>query len=319
MVESDYTNAASDCLLCGQEIAIFRESIFDTRFGVEGGFNISQCESCGLIQLSFSLPPRELKRLYETYYNFGGNKEGLYTEIRKAFFGSPLYRLWMALDGDLCFHSRRGKGRLLDIGCNEGQGLQIYKQNGFMAEGLELNERAASEARKKGFRVFTDCLEAFQPEQSYDVVVLSHVLEHSLNPREMLTHVARILKPGGQVWISCPNIESWQRDVFGRYWINWHVPFHITFFSAATLKCLLNDSGFEVIKAKYATPSLWVAQSVIASLFAKKGRKNYAQRLPILLGSLILFVRFVFFPFLWLGNLSGRGDCLAIEARKKTN
>jgi len=48
-------------------------------------------------------------------------------------------------------------------------------------------------------------------------------------------------------------------------------------------------------------------------------RNCYAQRLPILLGSLILFVRFVFFPFLWLENLLGRGDCLAVEARKKTD
>ena len=126
----------------------------------------------------------------------------------------------MAIDGDICFHSRRGSGRLLDIGCNEGQGLQIYKQNGFMAEGLELNERTAAEARKRGFRVFTDSLETFHPEQLYDVVVLSQVLEHSVNPKEMLTHVARILKLDGQVWISCPNVENWQRDVFGRYWLN---------------------------------------------------------------------------------------------------
>ena len=89
-----------------------------------------------------------------------------------------------------------------------------------MAEGLQLNDRAASEARKRGFRVFTNSLETFHPEQSYDVVVLSRVLEHSLKPKEMLTHVIRILKPDGQVWISCPNVESWQRDVFGRYWLN---------------------------------------------------------------------------------------------------
>jgi len=99
------------------------------------------------------------------------------------------------------------------------------------------------EAGKRGFRVFTDSLETFHPEQLYDVVILSHVLEHSLKPKEMLTHVARILNPDGEVWISCPNIKSWQQDIFGRYWINWHVPFHITFFSAATLKFLLNDSA----------------------------------------------------------------------------
>ena len=319
MVPKEAKNIVSKCIFCGANLSIELYNVFDTRFGIKDKYKIGRCAICETDQI-LPLPSiKQLKELYETDYNFGGEKDTAYTGFRKYFFSSVLYRLWMAIDGDICFHSKRGNGRLLDIGCNEGQGLQIYKQNGFMAEGLELNDRAASEARKRGFRVFTDSLETFYSKQLYDVVVLSHVLEHSVNPREMLNHVARILKPDGQVWISCPNIESWQRDVFGRYWINWHVPFHITFFSVATLKCLLNDSGFEVIKTKYATPGLWVAQSVIASLFAKKGKKNYAQRSPMLLGSLMFFFRFIFFPFLWLGNLSGRGDCLVIEARKKTN
>jgi 2-polyprenyl-3-methyl-5-hydroxy-6-metoxy-1,4-benzoquinol methylase len=306
-----------DCLFCMEKLSKYKEGIYDTRFGVEGSFDIFKCNACGLVQLWPYPMNYELKSLYETYYNFGGNKKGLYTKLRRLFFESEIYRIWMAIDGDICFHSRRRNGLLLDIGCNEGQGLQIYKKNGFIAEGLEINVRAASEARKRGFWVFTDSLEAFRPERLYDVVVLSHVLEHSVNPIEMLTHVSRILNSDGQVWISCPNVESWQRNTFGRYWINWHVPFHITFFSATTLKSLLNNTGFEVIKIKYATPGLWIAQSIIATLFAKKGKKNYVQRSPILLGFLMFFVRFTFFPLLWLGNLLGRGDCLTIEAQKK--
>jgi hypothetical protein len=60
-----------------------------------------------------------------------------------------------------------------------------------------------------------------------------------------------------------------------------------------------------------------MAQSLVALLFAKKGRKNYALRSPILIGFLMPFVRSIFFPFLWFGNLLGRADCLTIEARKK--
>jgi len=315
--KSESNKTADRCILCGQEIAVFKKNVFDTRFGIEGYSNILQCGSCGLIQLLSSRTSDELKSLYETYYNFGGNKDGLYAEIRNAFFASSLYRLWMVVDGDLCFHSRRGNGRLLDLGCNEGQGLHIYNKNGFTAEGLEVNERAAGEAKKRGFRVFTDPLEAFEPEKSYDVVVLSHVLEHSVKPEEMLANVARILKPDGQAWISCPNAKSLQRNIFGRYWINWHIPFHITFFSVTTLKNLLNSTGFETIKIKFATPGLWIAQSLIATLFAKKGRKNYALRSPILLGLLMFFIRTILFPLLWFGNFLGRGDCLVIEARKK--
>ena len=313
--EPNYT--ADGCLLCNQGIFVFNESVFDSRFGIEGYFNIYRCGSCGLFQLSVSRTSDELKGLYETYYNFSGNKRGFYVELRNAFFASSLYRLWMILDGDLCFHSRRGNGRLLDIGCNEGQGLNFYNKNGFIADGLEVNQRAAAVARKKGFRVFTEPLDGFWPEELYDVVVLSHVLEHSIKPEKMLNDVARILKPDGQVWISCPNVKSWQRNLFGRYWINWHVPFHITFFSVNTLKILLNNTGFEATKVKYATPGLWVAQSVIATLFAKNGRKNYAQRSPILLGVLMFFVRTILFPILWFGNLLGRGDCLILELKKK--
>ncbi|MDM8548998.1 class I SAM-dependent methyltransferase [Desulfobacterales bacterium HSG2] len=304
------------CLFCRNELSILDEGIFDTRFGVEGFFNICQCESCGLIQLSPCPPADELKQLYETYYNFGGSKKGLYTKLRKAFLESVFYRVWMAIDGDICFHSRRGQGRLLDIGCNEGQGLQIYKQNGFTAEGLELNERAASEAGKRGFRVFTDPLETFHPEQLYDVVVLSHVLEHSVNPREMLTHAARILKPDGQIWISCPNIESWQRGTFGRYWINWHVPFHIVHFSPEVLIKLLKDAGFHIINMRQETPALWVTHTMISALFARYGLPTRQLRSTFIIAPWMLIVRFFFFPFLFLGNKMGKGDCLVLIAEK---
>ena len=48
--------------------------------------------------------------------------------------------------------------------------------------------------------------------EAYDVAVLSNVLEHALDPAVMLCDVARILKPGGEVWISCPNAASWLRN-----------------------------------------------------------------------------------------------------------
>ncbi len=258
----------------------------------------------------------QLKYLYETYYNFQEEKGTTYIKLREFFFASVINRFWMLIDGDISFYLRRGQGRLLDIGCNEGRGLQIYRQNGFTAEGLEMNERAASEARKRGFQVFTDSLETFQPEQLYDVAVLSQVLEHSVNPKEMLTHVARILKPDGQLWISCPNIQSWQRHIFGRYWINWHVPFHLVHFSSETLEKLLNEAGFGVISAKQATPALWVAHSIIARIFAKEGKPTRQLRNPILVASLMLVIRGLLFPLLWLGNRFARGDCLIIEAEK---
>lgn len=306
----------SVCLICGSKVTVELQKLFDTRFGIEKVWDICRCADCEIEQ---TVPPpssEELKDLYETYYNFGGEKGTIYTCFREYFFSSVLYRFWLIVDGDISFHNQKGSGRLLDVGCNEGRGLQIYLDNGFVVEGLELNELAAIEARKGGFRVYTDPIETLQPKDPYDIVVLSNVLEHSLDPKDMLTHVARILKPGGQVWISCPNVDSWQCKVFGKYWINWHVPFHIVHFSQSTLTKILQQTGFEVKEIRQESPALWAAHSIIVRLFARLGKPTKHLRNPLLITTLLILIRVFFFPLLWLGNRLGRGDCLVVLAQK---
>lgn len=305
-----------DCVLCHAKPDEILGNIFDTRFGINSAYAIARCPLCGLEQTSPLPCQDELNRLYETYYNFGGEKNTGYTQLRAGFLNSFLYRFWLVLDGDISFQRNSGSGKLLDVGCNEGRSLGFYRANGFAAEGLELNNRAAEVARSKGFTVCGSTLESFASESKYDVIVLSNVLEHSLDPGIMLQHIHRLLAPGGMVWISCPNSQSWLRSAFGRYWINWHVPFHIVHFSPDTLKALLVKSQFEVIDMRQETPALWVAHSLIARLFSRPGQPTRQLRSAPLVASLILLIRGLLFPLLWLGNLSKRGDCLVVSARK---
>jgi len=302
------------CLVCSGKLEPWVNHLFDTRFGIDGDYEARRCSDCGS-GLVHPLPmASELKHLYESYYNFGGREKKLYGRVRKWFFRSGAHRLWAAIDGDICFYTRAGSGRLLDLGCNEGRGLRIYSDNGYEVEGLELNEEAAAVAREAGFAVHTDLLETFYPSALFDVVVLSNVLEHSLDPIQMLRDVRRVLRPGGQVWISCPNSRSWFRSLFGRYWINWHAPFHIVHFSRGTLAKVLREAGFTGIELREVTPSLWVASSIIARLFASKGKPTRQLRNPFLLFGLMLVARSVLCPALYLCNRRGRGDCLVVSA-----
>jgi 2-polyprenyl-3-methyl-5-hydroxy-6-metoxy-1,4-benzoquinol methylase len=305
-----------DCILCHTKLDETMDNVFDTRFGIDSIYAIARCPLCGLEQTTPLPGQDELNRLYETYYNFGGEKNTGYTRLRAGFLNSFLYRFWLALDGDISFQQNSGSGKLLDVGCNEGRGLGFYRANGFAAEGLELNSRAAEVARSKGFTVYGNTLEGFASEGNYDVIVLSNVLEHSLDPGVMLQHIHRLLAPSGMVWISCPNSHSWLRYVFGRYWINWHVPFHIVHFSPDTLNQLLVKSQFEVIDVRQETPALWVAHSIIARIFSRPGQPTRQLRSAAMVAPLILLIRGLIFPLLWLGNLSKRGDCLVVSARK---
>jgi SAM-dependent methyltransferase len=308
---------APACLACGGFLEPCADGLFDTRFGIVGDWGVQRCERCGLEQISPLPSADDLKNFYENYYNFGGERGTLYTRLRGWYFSSVLHRLWAAVDGDISFYTRKGRGRLLDIGCNEGRGLRIYAQNGFEVEGLELNERAAEVARREVFAVDTATLERFVPTAPFDVAVLSNVLEHSLDPAQMLRDVRRILKQSGQIWISCPNSQSWLRSCFGRGWINWHAPFHIVHFSSTTLETMLAGAGFTNVQTRQITPSLWVAHSVVARAFARKGRPTRQLRNPALILGLMLLARLIFFPLLVLGNRFGRGDCLLVVASQK--
>lgn len=304
------------CLLCGSALEATLTGLSDNRLGTPGTYEIHRCVRCGLEQTYPLLSSSDFKKLYEDHYNFGGEKGTAYTRLREWFLSSRAYRLWLALDGDNAFCTRTGAGRLLDVGCNEGRGLQTYRHNGFAAEGLDLNRTAARTARELGHTVHEVPLEDFQPEAPYSVVVLSNVLEHTLDPKRMLLDAARILESHGQVWISCPNSQSWLRWLFGRSWINWHVPFHISHFSPQNLRQLLAETGFAEIKMRQSTPAAWVASSILVSVFARPERATRQLRNPMLFAAVMLLVRVLLFPVLFLGNRLGSGDCLIATARK---
>ena len=304
------------CFLCDSTLMRHMKIVPDVRFGIRGSWAIGKCSICGIVQ-TISVPSSDqLRYFYESYYNFHRTKGTNYIKFRRQFLFSRFYRVWLAIDGDISFHSVNGSGRLLDAGCNEGRGMMLFKKNGFDVEGLERNPRAAVEAIKKGFKIFTKPIEEHHPKEPVDVVVLSNVLEHSFNPKFMLSRVSGFLKIGGHVWISCPNFNSWQRTVFGKYWINWHVPFHLSHFSKETLFNLLEETGFQIVQEKQKSPSLWMALSIIARLFAKLGHPTVQMRNPFLVGTLMIVIRFLLFPLLLVGNLSGRGDCLLVVAKK---
>ena len=119
------------CLLCGAATQPVLSGVPDNRFGSSGEWTILRCAACGLEQTSPRPTGPELKTLYETYYNYGGESGTTYTGWREKLLMSPLYRVFLELDGDVSFHLEEGSGRLLDVGCNEGRGLVLYRRNGF--------------------------------------------------------------------------------------------------------------------------------------------------------------------------------------------
>jgi len=153
-------------------------------------------------------------------------------------------------------------GRILDVGCGSGRNVRLYQAIGWDVYGVEPSPAASAHARSQGLKVVTGTLLEARFEPSFfDAITMYQVLEHMPNPRDVLHECHRILKPGGKLVVSVPNIECYDSSVFGAGWIPLEVPLHLYHFSMSTLGRLLTECGFhlERIKPQYLFySSTWV-------------------------------------------------------------
>ncbi len=97
---------------------------------------------------------------------------------------------------------------ILDIGCGIGTFLILLKENGFTnLSGIDTSTVATTEARKYGLNVITADIEAdsFMLTEKYDVIVMTHVLEHIFSPINVLNSINTYLKDNGRLILSVPN------------------------------------------------------------------------------------------------------------------
>jgi len=174
-----------------------------------------------------------------------------------------LYR-WLSDTRSNCLPVADSSGaRAVELGCATGGFLEQLAAAGWQAEGVELVESAAAQARKNGFNVHTGTLHsAALPSETFDGVFAWMVLEHLPDPRAVLEECHRILRQGGLLAFSVPNVACWEPVIFGRNWYVWEVPRHLQYFSPRCLRTILMESGFDRVEIVHQRNLL----NVIASL-----------------------------------------------------
>ena len=104
----------------------------------------------------------------------------------------------------------RPPGRLLDLGCGDGTVLYLARRDGWEVLGVELfPEQTALVRERLGLDVVTSDILSYDVEpMTYDVVVLTHVLEHLSDPLAAMEKIRGLLKPGGVGVLEFPNIDA---------------------------------------------------------------------------------------------------------------
>ncbi len=283
---------AGNCRLCRSEGRLLYRGLRDRLFRSPGSWSFMECPECHLAWINPRPAPEDIGRLYSQYFThqvpdakrsrlarlrrfikasvlqhgFGYRMEGPW-----GLLGSVLGRIGPIEDmvgGDVRYLKAEERGRLLDVGCGNGEYLDRMRQLGWEVMGVEPDGRAACISRERlGLEIFAGFLEEAEfPDESFQAITLNHVIEHASDPLGLLKECWRILQPGGKLVVITPNIHSLGRRVFKEEWLHWDPPRHLFLFSLHSLRLSAERSGLDVLDLRTTAKGarwIWVASSLI--------------------------------------------------------
>ncbi|MBI2069783.1 MAG: class I SAM-dependent methyltransferase [Elusimicrobia bacterium] len=206
---------------------------------------LRRCEECTFVWADLTLSEAELEDIYGKNYFLGGEYTNYLAEEKAFKFG------FRKILNSIRNWYPAGPGQtLLEIGCAYGFFLDVAKES-FSTTGVEINDEAADFSAKRGHRILRgDFLNVDVPKQSVDVVVALAVMEHLQYPDRYLEKAAQSLKPGGLFCLTTGDIDSLVARCSGPRWRLIYPPTHVSYWSADTLRKILDRYGFDVVECR---------------------------------------------------------------------
>lgn len=283
----------TDCYLCGAPGETCYEQVSDRFFGIAGDWSIRVCTNseCALSWLNPRPLPDELSKLYLDYLTHDSSTTASVTEADTLL--NRVFRLrhsrqttdqqnrndWLALlllgfapyremvDGLTMWLDVNKKRRVLDVGCGNGDFLERMRFLDWDAVGLETDPVSRQLARNKGIEVLdTGLLELERQATPFDVITMSHVVEHLPDPLAYLKKCRELLGEQGQLVILTPNVLSLSHKKYREFWVDLDPPRHLYHFSPSNLSAMVQTAGFRIDEvrttARMASPR-WRASALL--------------------------------------------------------
>ena len=207
-----------------------------------------RCPRCGHVRADLELSSEELRKLYSAEY-FKGAEYRDYERERPA-----LRRNFRRALRDLTAAHPPG-ARLWEVGAAYGYFLHEAAGH-FQVAGCDISEAAARAARER-LGLDVHCMDYLgkEPGDPYDVVCLWDTVEHLAEPGRFLAKAAAELRPGGTLALTTGDIGSLHAWLRGPRWRLIHPPTHLHYFTAKSIRRLLERLGFDHIRIRHR--SFW--------------------------------------------------------------
>lgn len=237
--------------------------------GKNNGVEILKCSKCG-----FGITKDFVKPDYAHYH-----RDQIYEQNENQF-----KNIFKRIVKDVLRYKKSGKA--LDVGSSTGILLSLFEQRGWEVQGIEPSEEASSNADRLGIPTINNSFEKANLNlDSFDVIVVDHVLEHMMDLDEVLGKVSRILKNDGVLVVNVPNFGSLSARLNGVSWEYVLPQEHLWHFTYQSLETLLKKHGFKVLSWEarsgiwdYNNPLLELWQSFTS--FKKRFFRNLFTAIP---------------------------------------
>ncbi len=220
-------------------------------------FEVIECETCGFKHI---VPLPRQSHLNDIY--------------RDKYYATekPVYLKGARSDLEWCnqlygeqydvfeHHLGEGSRRILDVGSGPGYFLLHGKNRGWDVQGIEPSQQAVEHSRSLGLTITETFFDDKTVAQfgKYDVVHFSQVLEHVVNPIQMVEMARNLLNSDGLLSVVVPNdYNAFQQALilecgFEHWWVM--PPHHINYFDFDSLAGLFDKCGFEVVFKQASFP-----------------------------------------------------------------
>ena len=239
---------------------------------------IIACNKCGLMRQGWVAESVKSKPIFidyaggvERFWRQKAEKE----EAHKGDFLKIADRLEQFLPN---------KGKLLEIGCAMGTTLNGFQKRGWEVLGVEPEKWSADIARSKyGLEVIcAPFQEAGLAKDSFDAIILLHVIEHVPNPFRALCDMIDFIRPGGYLVLETPRYDTPTFKILsGRE--RSVIADHLHYFTRKSMLMICRDAGFEVAKMEAVGRTVTVDRLVFylsKSSCARRAPRGLSRKFP---------------------------------------
>lgn len=243
------------CLICGQEtmrdwllMPIDPKKESSCTHG-----RVHRCVTCGFGAVLPRPREEEVGAFYELEHYYTHGSSHMAEGGRVTFVDRLREHLAWRLDRGQPFTPARAaellggtSGEVCDLGCGGGGFAARMKEYGFRVVGVEVDTAAAVHTTGSGVELHVGTAERLPEalgDRRFDLVVMSHVLEHCLDPVRALENAAGLVRPGGYFVCEVPNCGCAGFAWSGAAWEPLDVPRHLNFFVPDNLRLLCRRAG----------------------------------------------------------------------------